>query len=345
MKKIAAAVAVASALGASSAGVQAYTVGTFDFGVLVPLAYATANEGTFVGLISRCGGNVYWSAYNQDSVHLEDDVIPVTPLDMVSIDVGGLIGQTGPAYMLFQLDRNSAANDNPPNTPDGVYTSYDDDCLAGNAFWVDLPMADISYVPTFPVDLSDVDDASYNVPVGKIGGASYITALKAGAQENEWIWQRYIGDNIQPDGVTTKIMTWTVCKSPSTVQTRFYNADQNWFSAPLDMPKDELNILDPEIYIIPRDKSFMDGFVLWPVAAAGNPNAPDAGGGDNLRYCDHKGYEPGGDNDKQAAVSWSQMFAQIFGAEQTVINPHACYVKGTRPWDKGSTWATTCPGI
>jgi hypothetical protein len=337
MKKIAAAVAVA--LGASSAGVQAYTIGTFDFGVLAPKAYATATEGTYIGLISRCGGNVYWSAYDQDSVHIEDDVIPVTPLDMVAFDVGAGIGnKTGPAYMLFQMDRNSSATATPPNKPDGMYDTYDDGCLAGNAFWVDMTHADVTYLPTFPVELEDVNNNQHPTQAGMIGGPNYISALKAGAQAGEWIWQRYIGDNFQPNGVTTQIVTWTVCKSPSRVQTRYYNQDQDWFSAPIDMPNDELNLVDPEDYIIPRNTAFNDGYVLWPVLAASNPNAQNAGADDNLRYCNHKGHVP--NNDTQAAVSWSQTYAEVFGAEQTLLNAHACYNAGTRPWDAGSNW---CP--
>jgi hypothetical protein len=342
MKKIAVAVAVASALGASSVGVQAYTMGTFDFGVLVPVAYSTATEGTYIGLISRCGGNIYWSAYDQDSKHLEDDVIPATPLDMVSVDVGAAIGMTGPAYMLFQMDRNSAANANPPNTPDGVYDTYDDGCLAGNAFWVDLPMNDVTYVPTFPVDLTDVNDGVPGHSVGLIGGVDYISSLVAGAQWREWIFMRYFVDNVAANADLTKIYAWTVCKPPATQQTRFYNADQDWLSAPVDTPKDELNIIDPETYIIPRDTGFKDGFIPWEVAIAANPNASGAGGGDNLRYCNHNGYNSDV-NDKQAAVSWSQMYSSVFGAEQTVLNPHACYKAGDRPWDAGVVLTNSCP--
>jgi hypothetical protein len=353
MKKIAVAVAVASALGASSVGVQAYTMGTFDFGLLVPFAQSVSQiNGTYVGLISRCGGKVYWSAWDVDSKHQEDDVIPVTPLDMVSFDVGNEIAANQARYILFEMDRNSGATATPPNTPDGNYDTYDDGCLAGNAFWVNLGLSDVTYVPVFPVDITDIVDGVNPVPVGLQKYPDYISSLASGAQLNEWIFARYFQNNVPNDADKTEIYLWSVCRPPESVFVRAYDDTQDWTSGNIEIPEDELNIIDPEPWMSTLNKAFTDGFITIPVLAAGNPNAPASGDEDNLRYCDVNGQVGPGlpanlqtaVNDAQAMVSWSQVYATVFGASQTLLNAHACYAAGVRPWDAGAAILNTpCP--
>ena len=71
MKKFAMAAVAAAALSAGVA--QAYTVGTFSNGFVVPNVLHTADGSTTsVGIISANAGPVFWTFFDQDSGHERD---------------------------------------------------------------------------------------------------------------------------------------------------------------------------------------------------------------------------------------------------------------------------------
>lgn len=322
MKKIGLAVAVATAMGATSVGVQAYTTATFDAGQLVPQAWSIdATTGTFVGLVSSCPGTLYWTWFDEQSRHVVDDSVPMTKNDMWSWNLGALTniwGQRGYALFLFDREADPAF----PNKGDGKLDNYDDYCLASAAFWVDVANADVAYVPTFPVDYTEILPAAAADLTQPLPNYNAIIALQAGAQLNSVIYKRYLVDGVLLNEDTTEIVTWTVCKPPGSQSLRWYNDNQDWISANYPTPNDELNWYDPEAILIATTKgAFKDGVIPWTVKAAANPNAPGGGAGDNLRYCDHKGYN-GVPNESQAAVSWSQMWSSLLKAAQTILNSH-----------------------
>lgn len=322
MKKIGLAVAVTAALGAAPVGVQAYTMAVFDVGQLVPQAWFKTGDGaTYVGLISRCPGTLYWTWFNKDSQHIVDDAVPMTKYDQWSWNLQaiapGLGDERGYAVFLFDLESDPAF----PNKGDERLDAYDDEqCLASSAFWVDIPNNDVAYVPTFPLALDDIalDARDLKVPLPDYDA---ISSLVAGAQLDQTIYKRYYVNGVLGDLDRTEIVTWTVCKPPASQNLRWYNHDQDWISAVYPTPNDELNWFDPEPTLILATKgAFVDGFIPWPVKAAANPYQAGAGAGQNLRYCNHNNFDLYSDN--QAAVSYSQMYSTVTGAEQTIVNAH-----------------------
>ena len=325
MKKIGLAVAVATALGATSAVVNAYTVGKYDDGLLVPYAtFQGADEGTTVGLLSCAAGNVYWTFFDENSKHITDGTIKMTKNDMYSFllneEAGiGLEGVKG--YLLFLLDSAGKEVDG-VQVPDGKINTADADCLAGNAFYVDLAANDVAFIPTAPVDNRDLGHPNGEIDALTVLDNDSITRLKAGARWGEFIDMRYYIDN-QVGGNDTSIVLWTVCKPPVVNTVDMYDADQHRKSVNFNLPNDELNVVDPET-ILGRPSDFLDGFIRWYVDAA---EAPIGGG---KAYCHHFGgpfpvgafVEDKQDHDHQGALSFSVISAEAFGAAQTLYNPH-----------------------
>ncbi len=123
MKKLGLAVAVASALGAASSGVQAYGIGMYANGLLVP--YASVNE-TAVGLMTCAAGNVYWYFMDVNSKKVTDGTFPMTKNDYHSFlwneaTAGSNVDEKG--YLVFLFDTSGAfANGGPDDNtaaPDG----------------------------------------------------------------------------------------------------------------------------------------------------------------------------------------------------------------------------------
>lgn len=330
MKKIGLAVAVAAAMGATSIGVQAYTLGTFGgVGQLAPFVYwnnvPTAVD-TWVGLVARCAGTIHWTYFDQDSKHVVDDYEKVTKNDLTSWNVSnkapGYAGITGYATFLFDKE-NPAAIPFVPGAGDNVLTTNDEKCLAASAFLVDAANNDVAWLPTLPLALADINPnwaADLTVPAPNYNA---VIGLLAGAPDKDVIYLRYFVDNILGNADTTKIKIWTVCKPPGSQSLRWYNDNQDSVSANYPTPNDEVNEFDPEATLIAATAgAFKDGFIPWVVKAAANPNgALPAGAGDNLRYCDNHGYN-GAALETQAAVSMSQMYSSLFGAHQTILNSH-----------------------
>ena len=82
MKKFAMAAVAAAAMTAGVA--QAYVVGTFSNGVVVPnVIHNGADDTTAVGLINQAPTvvPVFWTFFDQDSNHVTDGCFPMTPKD------------------------------------------------------------------------------------------------------------------------------------------------------------------------------------------------------------------------------------------------------------------------
>jgi hypothetical protein len=123
MRKLGLAIAVASALGATSSAVQAYGIGMYANGLLVP--YAAVGE-TAVGLTSIEAGIVHWYFMDVNSKKVTDGTFRMTKNDYHSFiwdekTAGGNIDE--PGYLVFLLDTSGAfANGGPDgntSAPDG----------------------------------------------------------------------------------------------------------------------------------------------------------------------------------------------------------------------------------
>jgi len=236
MKKLSLALAVTSALGASAA--NAAIVSEFGNAVLVPWTHFDG-EGrtTTVGLTSCAAGTVYWTFFNENSLHLRDDRFGITENEQLNFawsEVGGAAFEDEDGYLLLVLDTagpledadNDPATDPVPGAADGRLGSTDSACLAANAFYVDPVADDVSFIPAVPLNWAWNDflvngDARFNVGIAEpnVGyltrdlldlGPDDVKGLWAGSKAGETLYMRYLKNDIVDNEEDTRIVTWSV---------------------------------------------------------------------------------------------------------------------------------------
>jgi hypothetical protein len=309
MKKTALAVLVTGALGVSAA--NAATVTEFANGVLVPRVItdqaSPAIGQTAIGLNSCAQGTVYWTFFDEDSVHVLDDQFNMTENDQadliwnVSLNPGSdrLFGgqdvEGAEGYLVFIFDTNGTGQ--LEAIPNG---SSDEPCLAGAAFQVHLGEGDVAFVPTMPLNVRPVAPGVVAGDFDEEGGAGTgifiddltamdgndIARLTAGANANDIIFLRYFLDG----GASTAIYVWSTT-APGAATVQMFDNNQNRRSVNISLPNTELNVIDPSA-IVGRPPTFVDGFIEWQVPAT-----------------------------IAGAISWSVVDAPAFGARQTIVNP------------------------
>lgn len=309
MKKTALAVFVTGVLGVTAA--NAATVTEFANGVLVPRVItdqASPDVGqTAIGLNSCAAGTVYWTFFNEDSVHVLDDQFDMTENDQADLVwnvsdnpgsdrlFGGqdVEGQEG--YLVFIFDTTGDAQ-----LQATVGGSSDEPCLAGAAFQVHLGDGDVAFVPTMPLNIRPVAPGVVAGDFDEEGGAGTgvfiddltamdgndIARLTAGASANDVVFLRYFLDG----DASTAIYVWST-SAPGGETVQMFDSNQNRRSVNISLPNVELNVIDPST-IVGRPPTFVDGFIEWQVPAT-----------------------------VAGAISWSVVDAPAFGARQTIVNP------------------------
>lgn len=275
MKKLSVALAVTSALGASAA--NAAIVTEYANGVVVPwVTFSAADVTTAVGLNTCAAGTVYWTFFDANSNHLRDGSFPMTANDQYALTwsdpefsgIGGLQGIDG--YMTFVLDTDNVAG---TGSPDGLLSTNDSTCIAANAFYVDIPNNDVSYIPVFPINLDwgDFEDDDNNGVVDdnlQFFDADSIAGLWAGAQSGDTMHLRYFVD-FQVGNRGTDIFIWSapdVSTGSSGTTVIQYDDDQAFNSIQMILANAELNILDLESFDdFVGQSAFEDGFISWPI--------------------------------------------------------------------------------
>lgn len=318
MKKLALAVAMTSALGAYGVA-NATTVSEFSNGFLVPYVTFNANSDTAIGVTSCAAGNVYWTFFDQDSQHVQDDSFPVTKNDQEGIiwsnvAGAGLQGELG--YMVFVLD-DRGLSDPPPGShqiPDGGLSQSDTPCLAGSAFQLYHGSNQAAYIPTPPLSLADFNNGGGVPALNQLSGTT-VTGLEAGAQIGDTIYNRYWIDNT-PGAPNTSIVLWSAQDLSGQHTVFMYDSAQDETSVTIDLGNKELNILDPET-IKGRNPNFTDGFITFTVPQ--NPSdTKDPGNG---------------------VLSFSLLDAGPYGM-QTIVNPFTSPDSGHQGHEGGCTDST-----
>ncbi len=324
MKKLALGMAVAAAMGGTSA--WAVTESEYAVGLLVPNVIFKANgETTAVGIISRAKGTVYWTFFDENSNHVTDGQFDVTANDFHSFlwkEEAGLGLEDKRGYLVFVAD---VAGGTPPSctsTPDGVITACDAALspIAGHAVQV-IPPNDAAFVPSFPlanVDLSDFPitptnlgpaDVDYLVAGANcVAAGSSITGSIGTLTEsitgpyNDDIDMRYCIDDCAGGNAETNILVWSAQMIKGTYTVNMFDDEQNRKSVNFTLPNEEQNFIDPKT-IAGRPANFTDGFIRWDVPCG----YTDTG---------HKTAAPW-----NGVVSFSTISAPAFGAVQTIVNP------------------------
>lgn len=235
--KLAALAALVLVLGGIS-NANAITLGCYQEGVLVPVAYHNAADvDTVVSLTSTCSGMVYWTFFSKDSDHLFDNYFSVTKNDLASFSLKeelgcDLIDEQG--YLVFSFGGNDTS----------VMTPGADGCtnaLAANAYIIDITNNDAIFIPVLPLDNSDykpnhdlmamtfdsIINASYGTPQGNTVDIRY------------WVDPDYCAE--------TSMIVWTV-GDPCTIGPRtvnIYDDSEHRVSLTMCWKYCELNIFDP----------------------------------------------------------------------------------------------------
>jgi len=314
MKKFAlAAVAAAAALGAGVA--QAYTVGTFSNGVVVPnVIHNGAADTTAVGLINQTATvvPVFWTFFNQNSGHVTDGCLPMTPKDFQpfvwsAMSGLGLEGQRG--YLVFATGLTPAGITTANACAAANSTGLGPGLIAANAFQVDVANKDLAFVPVIdgPLALAAGTDLSTMGPASLVAVAG-ARSFGAGPAAAPVFSMRYYIDGAA-GGNDTRIVVWSTGSQAGTHTVNMFDDAQNRKSVNFKLNFSELDWFDPET-IAGRPASFVDGFIEWnPIAALPADYVP-AGGAGSL-------FALGG-----SAFTYSLISAPAFGAVQTVLGAH-----------------------
>ena len=311
MKKFAMAAVAAAALSAGVA--QAYTVGTFSNGFVVPnVIHNGPTDTTAVGLINQTGQSVavYWTFFDQNSTHITDGCFAMTNKDYEPFiwsqqSGGGLSGTRG--YLVFAAGATTAGG--AAQTACGAAAFLAGPAaISGNAFQVDSVAKDVAFVPVIdgPLTIAAGHDVTKlnNVSLTAVAGAAQVGA--AGAAPQPTFSMRYAIDQAA-GGTDTAVVVWSTGNHSGTHTVNIYDDKQNRKSVNFKLVKAELDWFDPET-IAGLPATFNDGFIEWTpgtavtdsTAALGTPLATLGG----------------------SVFTYSAISSAAFGAVQTVLGSH-----------------------
>jgi hypothetical protein len=311
MKKFAMAAVAAAALSAGVA--QAYTVGTFSNGFVVPnVIHNGPTDTTAVGLINQTGQSVavYWTFFDQNSTHITDGCFAMTNKDYEPFiwsqqSGGGLSGTRG--YLVFAAGATTAGG--AAQTACGAAAFLAGPAaISGNAFQVDSVAKDVAFVPVIdgPLTIAAGHDVTKlnNVSLTAVAGAAQVGA--AGAAPQPTFSMRYAIDQAA-GGTDTAVVVWSTGNHSGTHTVNIYDDKQNRKSVNFKLVKAELDWFDPET-IAGLPATFNDGFIEWTpgtavtdsTAALGAPLATLGG----------------------SVFTYSAISSAAFGAVQTVLGSY-----------------------
>ena len=304
MKKLAIAAAAAASLTAGVA--NAYTVGTFSNGFVVPNVIFDASGTTAVGLVNQSGGTraVYWTFFNQNSQHITDGCFTLTDKQyspfIWSAQAGtGLSGTRG--YLVFAAGATGTVAQTACGGAAQLATTGA--LISGNAFQVDLAAKSVAFTPVIdgPLTLATSTDLTTMGPdsLQYVDGAAQVTSTTTGPQFS----MRYAIDGAT-GGTDTRIVVWSTGNQAKTHTVNIYNNAQARKSVNFTLTQTELDFFDPET-IVGRPADFLDGFIEW------TPNLTAF----------YTGTATTGSS-SVSVVTYSIISAPAFGAVQTILGAH-----------------------
>lgn len=314
MKKFAMAAVAAAALSAGVA--QAYTVGTFSNGFVVPNVIHNGDaDTTAVGIINQTGNvvPVFWTFFDANSNHVTDGCFPLTNKDyepfIWSQQSGtGLAGTRG--YLVFAVGANTASTTAAgacavSNAAAGMGTGS----IGANAFQVNTTAQDVAFVPVIdgPLTLATGSDLTTLGPLSLLSVAGAAPAT-AGTSTGPVFSMRYAVDGTLNAGLETRIVVWSTGDHRGTHTVNMYDAAQNRKSVNFALAEAELSFFNPET-IPGRPAAFVDGFIEWNAMAAEPSDYPGASG--------QSLFSLGG-----SVFTYSVISAPAFGAVQSVLGSH-----------------------
>jgi len=320
MKKFALAAVAAAALTAGVA--QAYTVGTFSNGFVVPnVIHNGAANTTAVGIINQSSRTVpvFWTWFDQNSLHGVDGCFPMTAkqytgFNWASVSGVGMEGKRG--YLVFAVGVGGvgltaatacAAANSTDIEPNGATAQ-----IAGNAFYVDVAGKSVAFTPVIdgPLTLAAGTNLSTMGPLSLTSVAGAAT-VAAGTQMS----LRYFIDGTVNSGNDTRITVWSTGNQIGTHTVNIYDNAQNRQSVNFPLAESELSWFDPET-ISGRPAAFLDGFIEW------NPGVLPSGAPTGPVVAPFTATSPLAAIAGGSVVAYSTIVAPAFGAVQTLLGAH-----------------------
>lgn len=330
MKKFALAAVAAAALTAGVA--QAYTVGTFSNGFVVPnVIHNGAASTTAVGIVNQSARTVpvFWTWFDQNSNHGVDGCFGMTAKQYTGFNWAtasgvGMEGKRG--YLVFSVGGTAAGasaatvcttSDQTLSSTLGT-TGTGGAQIAGNAFFVDVAGKSVAFTPVIDGPLV-LNPAAANLTtlgptsLARVAGAASVTGTTPAVAEpfgrtgTTSMSLRYFIDGAA-GGNDTRITVWSTGNQKGTHTVNIYDNAQNRQSVNFVLAESELSWFDPET-ISGRPAAFTDGFIEW------NPSAAAASGPAATEETAIA--VQGGD-----VVAYSTIIAPSFGAVQTLLGSH-----------------------
>lgn len=267
MKKFALAAVAAAAMTGGVA--QAYTVGTYSDGFVVPAVELTANGTTAIGIINRTNSvvPVFWVFHDQNSKHILDGCFPMTANEYRGMAWGNPGDKLGDAsmlgikgYLVFAAGVNTggSAAGAAEVCKQGSIGTDTAALLSANAFQIDGVGHDVAVVPVIdgPLhlhsgnnDLKRLNEKS----LVSIGGAAQVTPGVGPV-----ITARYAKGVA---GVTSVVNVWSTGDHNGDHTVDIYDNAQNRTSTNFTLKKAEQDNFDPATML--GTSAYTDGFIEW----------------------------------------------------------------------------------
>jgi hypothetical protein len=300
MKKLAIAAAAVASLAAGVA--NAYTVGTFSNGVVVPNVIHDASGTTAVNLINQGPATaVYWTFFDQNSKHITDGCFEMTSKQSTSFvwsERGGVGTAAKRGYLVFAAGADTAGAAPQAKCVGNAQLAGASAQISGNAFQVDLAAKAVNFVPVIdgPLTMANANQDLTTMTETSLTNVAGAAQVVAGAGGEEQFSMRYAIDGAT-GGTDTRIIVWSTGNQKRSHTVNMYNSAQGRKSVNFDLLFDELDSFDPET-IVGRPADYLDGFIEWTPSTAsfGNLNA--------------------------SVVTYSVVSVPSYGAVQTILGSH-----------------------
>lgn len=324
MKKFALAAVAAAALSAGVA--QAYTVGSFSNGFVVPnVIHNGAANTTAVGIINQSAITVpvYWTWFDQNSMHGVDGCIPMTAQQYFGFNWSAFSGanmEGKRGYLVFAVGQGTTAASTPATAcaqgqaaGNQLQVNGPLAQISGNAFYVDVAGKSVAFTPVIDGPLG-LNPATSNLStmgptsLQTVGGAASATSTMT-------MSMRYYIDGAA-GGNDTRITVWSTGDHSGTHTVNIFDDKQNRQSVNFKLTESELSWFDPET-IPGRPSAFVDGFIEWAPAKAQPADFKSIVGEVSLAALANATPPAPG-----SVVTYSTIIAPAFGAVQTLLGSH-----------------------
>jgi len=254
MKKFALAAVAAAAMTGGVA--QAYTLGTYSNGFVVPSVEYGAAGLTVVGVINRTGGDavpVYWSFHGQNSEHLLDGCFKMTNNEFKPLAWGsdgfGLGAENRKGYLVFAVGQGTSCEA-------GNRQIRNDAKISASSFQISASGGDVSYVPIVEGPLL----LEPNHALGLLGPRSLLHVAGA-ADVVPGVLPKVAMRYAKGQGSSTDIVVWSTGNHAGSHTVFMYDNNQNYFSTNFNLEYSELDHFNPAD--IMGSPAYVDGFIEW----------------------------------------------------------------------------------